>query len=121
MRRVEIIGNIGKDGDLRQAGDTDVLNFRVAAKGGKKDDEAVWFGCALFGKRAAALAQYLKKGQRVFVRGELKLRAWEKGDKSGTDLDVNVDEIELLGDRNNDRNEAKSETSRAPLASDLPF
>lgn len=98
MRRVEIIGNLGKDAELKVVGQgTDVLNFSVAAKGGKKDDEAEWFRCALFGKRATAIAEYMKKGQKVFVRGEVKLRRWESNGKSGTDLDVNVDEVELLG------------------------
>lgn len=98
MRRVEIIGNLGKDAELKVVGQgTDVLNFSVAAKGSKKDSEAEWFRCALFGKRAVSLAEYLKKGQKVFVRGEFGLRKWENNGKSGTDLDVNVDEVELLG------------------------
>lgn len=100
MRRIEIIGNLGRDAELKVVGqqNTDVLNFSVAAKGSKKDDESVWFSCSLFGARAPKLAEYLKKGQRVFIRGEMKVRQWEKGDKKGTDLDVNVDELELIGD-----------------------
>jgi single-strand DNA-binding protein len=100
MRRIEIIGNLGRDGELKQiAGGTSVINFSVAAKGSKRDDESQWHSCALFGKRAETLAEYLKKGQRVFVRGEYKLRHWSKGDKSGVDVDVNVDEVELLGSK----------------------
>lgn len=102
MRRVEIIGNLGKDSELKAVGDSSVLNFSVAAKGGKKDDEAVWFRCALWGKRAESLAEYLKKGAKVFVRGEMKLRSWTSGDKSGTDLEVGVDEIELVGGKKDD-------------------
>lgn len=100
MRRIEIIGNLGKDAELKVVGQgTDVANFSVAAKGSKKDAESQWFSCALFGKRAVSLAEYLKKGQRVFIRGELTLRKWESNGKSGVDLDVNVDEVELLGDK----------------------
>ncbi len=100
MRRIEIIGNLGKDAELKVVGQgTDVLNFSVAAKGSKKDDESTWFSCALFGARATKLAEYLKKGQRVFIRGEVKVRKWEANGKSGTDLDVNVDELELLGEK----------------------
>lgn len=103
MRKCELIGNLGKDSELRLVGDQSVLNFSVAAKGGKKDDEAVWFRCALWGKRADTLVDYLKTGQKVFIRGEFKLKSWSKGDKSGTDLEVNVDEIELVGGKKEER------------------
>jgi single-strand DNA-binding protein len=100
MRRCELIGNLGRDSELKTTNNgTTVLNFTVAAKSSKKDDEGQWHSCALFGKRAESLAPYLKKGQRVFVRGEYKLRSWSKGEKSGVDLDVTADEVELLGDK----------------------
>lgn len=97
MRRIEIIGNLGRDAELKVTGTgTSVCNFTVAAKSARKDDESQWHSCALFGKRAETLAPYLKKGKRVFVRGEYKIRSWESNGKSGTDVDVTVDEIELL-------------------------
>lgn len=100
MRRVEIIGNLGRDAELKTTtSGTTVLNFTVAAKSSRKDDESQWHSCALFGKRAESIAQYMKKGQRVFVRGEYKIRQWSKGDRSGVDIDVTVDEVELLGSK----------------------
>lgn len=99
MKRVEIIGNLGKDAELKTIGSTGttVANFSVAAKGSRKEDESQWFNCSLFGKRAESLMEWLKKGKQVYIRGELKLRKWDSNGKSGVDLDVNVDEIELLG------------------------
>lgn len=100
MRRIEIIGNLGSDAELKVIGaGTSVLNFSVAAKSSRKDDDSIWHKCALFGKRAESLAEYLKKGQRVFVRGEYKIRKWESGERSGIDVEVTADEIELLGDK----------------------
>lgn len=97
MRRIEIIGNLGRDAELKQTGGgTSVCNFTVAAKTGRQDDEGQWHSCALFGKRAESLVGFLKKGKKVFVRGEYKLRPWSKGEKSGVDVDVTVDEVELL-------------------------
>ncbi len=104
MRRVEIIGNLGRDAELKVTNSgTNVLNFSVGASGSRKEDETVWHSCALFGKRAEVLAQYMKKGQKVFVRGEYKLRPWSKGEKSGTDVDVTADEVELLSPKKDDR------------------
>ncbi len=100
MRRIEIIGNLGSDSELKVSGSgTSILNFSVAAKSSRKDDESIWHKCALFGARAEKLAEYLKKGQRVFVRGEYKIRKWEANGKSGIDVDVTADEVELLGDK----------------------
>jgi len=98
MRRIEIIGNLGSDAEKKiTQGGTEVLNFSVAAKGSRKGSEAEWYRCAIFGKRAESLAGYLEKGKQVYVRGELTARPWSKDGRSGTSLDVTVDEIELLG------------------------
>lgn len=103
MRRCELIGNLGKDSELKAVSDTSVLNFSVAAKGTKRDDEGQWFRCALWGTRGEKMAEYLKKGQKVFIRGEFKLRSWTSGDKTGTDIEVNVDEIELVGGKKDEQ------------------
>jgi single-strand DNA-binding protein len=124
VRRIEIIGNVGRDGELKQtSGGTTVLNFSVAAKGSRKDDEAQWHTVALFGKRAEALSPYLKKGQRVFIRGEYKIRQWSKGDKSGVDVDVTADEVELLGERSADQatGRAPSRQEQSDADESLPF
>ncbi len=119
MRRAEIIGNISRDAEMKMtASGLEVANFTVAANGAKKDDPVVWVRCSVFGKRAAALTKFLTKGTKVFVRGEFKLREWKSNDKSGTDFEVNADEVELCGggtkasasDRRSDADE-----------SDLPF
>lgn len=114
MRRIEIIGNLGKDAELKTTSNgTNVCNFTVAAKGSRKDDESQWHSCALFGQRAEKLAPFLKKGLKVFVRGEYKLRKWDSNGRSGVDVDVTADEVELLspkdkgsdeGDRGDDPN-----------------
>ncbi len=113
MIRAEAIGVVGRDAEMRStAGGTQVLNFSVAANGSRKDADTVWLSCALFGARADKLKPYLVKGKKVFVRGEFKIRQWSKGDKSGVDVDVTVDEIELLGDRQSAQ--AEPEPARRP-------
>lgn len=100
MIRAEAIGVLGRDAEMRAtSGGTQVLNFSVAAKGSRRDADTVWLSCALFGARADKLQPFLTKGKKVFVRGEFKVRSWSKGEKSGVDVDVTVDEVELLGDR----------------------
>lgn len=108
MIRIEGIGNLGRDAELKVLpSGTAVVNWSMGVKGSRKDAETVWLKCALFGARAEKLAQYLMKGQKVFVRGEGKLRSWTaQGGKSGTDLEVTVDELELLGGKKEERSDA---------------
>lgn len=97
MRRIEIIGNLGRDSEYKQAGTTTVCNFSVATKGAKKEEETIWVRCAVFGKRADALHKFLVKGKQVFCRGPVEVKAWEANGKSGIDIEMVADEIELLG------------------------
>jgi single-strand DNA-binding protein len=95
MKNVTIAGGLGKDADLRttQNGDK-VLGFSVAVDDRNgKEKTTIWFDCSLFGKRAEALAQYLTKGTRVAVSGDLGKREYE----GKTYLTVKADQVTLLG------------------------
>jgi single-strand DNA-binding protein len=98
MNSLTITGNLGKDAEMRSLPDgTSVLSFSVADNQGK-DKPSIWWNCALFGKRADALAQYLTKGQQVTVVGNVTEREWT--DKDGAkrkSMDVRVGDVALQG------------------------
>src|SRR5690606_27780891 len=91
-----------------------VLSFSVADSQGR-DKPTIWWNCSLFGKRAAALSEYLVKGQQVTVAGTVSEREWtdREGNKRKS-MDVRVNEIALQGGRRDDRPAAKP----APRADD---
>ncbi len=65
-----------------------------------RDKPAIWWRCSIFGKRAEALAPYLKKGQQVTIVGSVSER--EYTDKDGakrTSMDVRVNDLALQGVR----------------------
>lgn len=97
MRRIEIIGNLGRDAEYKMAGSTTVLNFSVGTRGAKRESDTVWVRCAVFGKRADVLREFLTKGKQVFCRGPVEVKAWSANGKSGIDVEMVCDEIELLG------------------------
>lgn len=71
-----IIGNLGKDPDMRYTPDGKaVCTFSVAASNRK--DETVWFRVTAWEKLAETCNQYLHKGSKVMVKGAL--RADESG------------------------------------------
>ena len=93
MNNLTIAGNIGKNAELRrtQSG-KDVASFSVAVSKGR-DQETIWFDCSLWGERGAKLVQYLTKGTKVCVQGEVSAR--EHNGRAY--LQVFVRELTLLG------------------------
>lgn len=94
MINVTVAGRLGKDAELRQAGNSQVCSFSVAGDTGFGDKkQSHWFNCSLWGNQGAALQQYLLKGQQVTVIGEYSEREYEG--KAYKELRVNS--IELQG------------------------
>lgn len=94
MINVTVAGRLGKDAELRQAGNSQVCSFSVAGDTGFGDrKQSHWFNCSLWGNQGAALQQYLRKGQQVTVIGEYSEREYEG--KQYKELRVNS--IELQG------------------------
>ena len=105
INRVNISGNLGRDPELRTtASGTQILSFSVAVTDRQKDkstgewtDYTNWADCIVFGNRATALADMLRKGTKVAIDGKLRYSSWEA--KDGTKrskLEVVVDEVEFL-------------------------
>jgi single-strand DNA-binding protein len=103
---LSIAGNVGRDAELRQvntqSGSQSVLSFPVAVKSSKKGQDgkylSTWFDCALWGKQAESLAQYIKKGSAVAVAGEVELEQYTAKDGSaGAKMKLNAQKVTLLG------------------------
>ncbi len=97
-------GTVGKDAEVRYTpAGLAVLSVNVANNIGFGDkQQTLWIRVALFGKRAEGqLATYLKKGQQVFVSGELSQNEYKANDGSTrTSLELNANIIDLVGKRN---------------------
>lgn len=95
MKTLTIAGNVGRDAELRrtQGGDP-VLNFPVAVEDRSgKEKVTFWFDVSLWGKRGESLGQYIKKGTRIAVTGDLTRREHE----GKTFLGVKASDVTLLG------------------------
>lgn len=97
MKNITIAGNLGRDAELRNAGSSQVLGFAVAVEHRDGQNKStIWFDCSLWGKRGEVLAQYLTKGTKVAVAGDLATR--EHNGK--TYLQVRADNVTILGGGN---------------------
>lgn len=116
LNKVQIIGNLGRDPEVRafQNGGK-VCNFSVACSESWKDrntgerrEKTEWVSVAIFGEGLVRVAeQYLSKGSKVYVEGKLQTRKWQ--DQSGQDrytTEVVVQgfgaQLLMLGGKNND-------------------
>ena len=118
MNSLTITGNLTRDAELRSLNDgTAVLSFAVADNQGK-DKTAIFWNCALFGKRAESLQQYLTKAQQVTVIGTVSER--EFTDKEGNkrkSMDVRVSDIALQGGKREEGERQPSRAARQPQRS----
>lgn len=86
LNRVELIGYLGKDPEMRIFPDgTPVANFSIATteyykdkETGEKKDITQWHNIQVIGKKADLVSQFLKKGSLIFIAGKLNYRAYEK-------------------------------------------
>jgi single-strand DNA-binding protein len=95
-------GTVGRDAEVRQTSSGSVLTVTVANNIGFGDkQQTLWIRVTLFGKRAEGqLRDYLKKGQQVFISGELRQNEYQAKDgTTKTSLELTANIIDLIGKR----------------------
>ena len=103
--KITAIGNITRDSELKNLGDSEVLNFSIA-RNDRRTKEATFVDCYIWVKLATSLAPYTKKGQQVNNEGELTTREYN----GKTYLGCRVRDVELLG--NNAKQQAEDGRSQ---------
>ena len=106
MLKAEIIGNLGADAVRNQGNDGTYISFRVAhsttytnRNSGGVTKNTTWVSCTMNGD-GGNLLQYLKSGEKVYVRGNLSSRIFVGHDgQRHAGLNISVTEIELVGSK----------------------
>jgi single-strand DNA-binding protein len=92
VNKVILIGNLGADPEIRRTSDgRPIANLRVATSEnwrdkatGERKERTEWHRVVIFSEGLAKIAeQYLKKGSKVYLEGQLQTRKWQ--DKEGQD------------------------------------
>ncbi len=90
VNKVILVGNLGRDPETRRLGNGDpVVNLRIATsetwrdkQSGERREKTEWHSVVIFNENLAKVAeQYLRKGSKVYVEGQLQTREWQ--DKDG--------------------------------------
>ena len=92
VNKVILVGNLGADPEVRHTQDgKPIVNLRVATSeswrdrnSGERRERTEWHRVVIFSEGLAKIAeQYLKKGSKVYLEGQLQTRKWQ--DQSGQD------------------------------------
>jgi single-strand DNA-binding protein len=104
FNKIIIVGNLGRDPELRYTPQgSAVCNFSVATnekkrdKAGELQDVTTWFRVTLWNKQAENASKYLTKGSPVYVEGRLRIEEWT--DRDGNNrytLEVNATDMQFI-------------------------
>ncbi|HUG60526.1 MAG TPA: single-stranded DNA-binding protein [Methylomirabilota bacterium] len=92
VNKVIIVGNLGRDPEVRRLpSGSAVVNLRIATSEswrdkatGERKEKTEWHSVVIFNDNLAKIAeQYLRKGSKVYIEGQLQTRKWQ--DQSGQD------------------------------------
>jgi single-strand DNA-binding protein len=132
MKQLTIIGNLGYDATVKEINGNKFLEFSVAVnerfkkQDGTQVETTDWVSCTY---RNIAVGQYLKKGDRILVQGNMKVAVYQAKDKSWrAGINLNVFNIQFLTSKK-DESETPAEageqqqlnSSAAAATDDLPF
>lgn len=143
MIKLQVIGNLGRDCQVKEVNGKNVINFNVAHTERYKDNQGnqkertTWAECAYWTDKTA-ISPYLTKGQLVYVEGAPEAEAYmNKENQPAATLRLRVSNIQLLGGKSSNDNQGQSTAnttaySAAPavtapvsngntVADDLPF
>ncbi|WP_243375644.1 single-stranded DNA-binding protein [Microvirga solisilvae] len=85
VNKVILVGNLGRDPEVRRLNNGEpVVNLRIATSEtwkdkatGERKEKTEWHSVVIFNENLARVAeQYLKKGSKVYVEGQLQTRKW---------------------------------------------
>lgn len=134
-QQITIVGNLGRDPEMRYTpSGVPVTNFSVATsrrftnRDGELTEKTVWFKVSVWNKPAENCAQYLNKGSRVLVVGEMEEpEVWKNNEGTHVaSLKIRADKVQFLTPRGESngaqhRQAATEPMGPDPMDEDIPF
>ncbi len=130
LNQCNFIGNLGKDPEVRHtASGAAAANFVVAVSDAWKDkntgeqkEHTEWVRCTAWGRLGEICGEYLRKGSKVFVSGQMKTRKWQ--DESGQDrysTEIVVREMMMLDQKQQGQQAPQQSAPTDDFSDSIPF
>ena len=129
VNKVIIVGNLGRDPELRHMPSGDAIaNIAVATSYKSKDrstgeqkETTEWHRISFFGRLAEIVGEYMKKGSSIYVEGRLQTRKYT--DKDGVEkyaTDIIAESMQMLGSGNSSQDQDDAQPALAAAAPEAP-
>lgn len=133
LNKVMLIGNLGRDPEVRQVGGKKVVSFSLAVSDrwknadGERQERTEWVNVVIWNERIADVVErYVTKGSKIFIEGQLQTRKWT--DKEGREryttevvLQRFRGELVMLGDKGDAQPKAAPKAASMDLDDEIPF
>ena len=133
VNKVILLGTLGKDPEIRQAGQNNVANFSIATsekftdRAGQKQEKTEWHSIVLWGKLADLAGQYLKKGDSVYIEGKLTTRSWDENGQKRYKTEIVGNTMQFINTGRSQQQQTQQyqapqmPPAPQPIEEDLPF
>ena len=130
INKVILVGNLGQDPEVKfTAGGAAVTTLSIATSDSWKDKDSgmdkertEWHRVVLWRRLAEIAGEYLKKGSKVYIEGQLQTRKWEQEGQTRYTTEIIARDIQFLdsrGSANTSNQEGVATTNEEP-APDVP-
>ena len=130
INKVIIVGNLGQDPEIKYtAGGAAVTTLSIATSDSWKDKESgmdqertEWHRVVLWRRLAEIAGEYLKKGSKVYIEGQLQTRKWEQEGQTRYTTEIIARDMQFLDSRGNSNTSSTRKSSEMDdqSASDVP-
>ncbi|SUZ74044.1 uncharacterized protein METZ01_LOCUS26898 [marine metagenome] len=130
INKVIIVGNLGQDPEIKYtAGGAAVTTLSIATSDSWKDKDSgmdqertEWHRVVLWRRLAEVAGEYLKKGSKVYIEGQLQTRKWEQEGQTRYTTEIIARDMQFLDSRGSSSNEStqKSSEMNDQSAADVP-
>ena len=107
INKVILVGNLGRDPETRyMPSGGAVTNVSIATSrswrdrdSGEQKERTEWHRIVFFNRLAEIASEYLKRGSKVYVEGELRTREWEREGQKHYTTEIVANEMQMLDSR----------------------
>ena len=125
VNKCTFIGRCGKDPEVRQVNnDFKVANFSIACsekwtdkQTGESKEQTEWINVQANNNLATIIEKYVKKGDLIYIEGKFKTRDWEKDGQKHYASYIQIEKIEMLGNKPTNQTSEELPVYESPVKS----
>ena len=125
LNKVQLIGRVGKDPEIKNLGASKVAKFSLAISEKYKGEERTeWQNIVVWNKTAEYVEKYVSKGSLLYLEGKIQTKGWD--DKNGNkrfSTEIVCFNLQSLDSKNSEHRQKEhyNTEASAPVLDDLPF